>query len=134
LINLEDYDIKIDNNIIEKLNERFIPYNFLNSIVFLNELMNLYCEFNENDEIKENIICNLLIKSISKNCELLKKYKTNDLLKTIPENIKFAKYIFEEYQKNNTLTKDIIQKICKEKYLKQKTINEKKSMKKKKKK
>ena len=126
LINLEDYDIKIDNNIIEKLNERFIPYNFLNSIVFLNELMNLYCEFNENDEIKENIISNLLIKSISKNCELLKKYKTNDLLKTIPENIKFAKYIFEEYQKNNTLTKDIIQKICKEKYLKQKTINEKK--------
>ena len=124
LIELEEYDIEMNNNITEKLSEKYIPYNFLNSIIFLNELMNLYLIFNKNDEIMENIICNLITKSISKSCELLKKNKTNELLKKIPERIKFGKNILEEYQKNNTLSKDIIIRICKEKNLKQKSINE----------
>ena len=124
LVDLEEYDSEVNNNITEKLNEKFESYKFLNSIIFLNELVNLHFEFKK-DEIMENTISNLITKYISKINELLKGLKINDLLKKIPGHIQFGKIILEEYQKNNnTLSKNIIQNICEKKYLNQKKINE----------
>ena len=78
LVDLEEYDSEVNNNITEKLNEKFESYKFLNSIIFLNELVNLHFEFKK-DEIMENTISNLITKYISKINELLKGLKINDL-------------------------------------------------------